>query len=81
MRGFLSEYVIKKLSELFDDQADKLPKLSLNCEIFIYLIVICSICMKLTKVYRNPWRKGFSLDLAKDLFKWGTGAIMTGCSS
>jgi len=27
-----------------------------------------------------PDGKGFLLKQAKDLFRWGTGAIMTGCS-
>jgi len=30
---------------------------------------------------RTPDGKGFLLNQAKDLFIWGTGAIMTECSS
>jgi len=30
---------------------------------------------------RNPDGKGFLLNWTEDLFRYGTGAIMTGCSS
>jgi len=29
---------------------------------------------------RNPDGKGYLLNQTKHLFKWGTGAIMAGCS-
>jgi len=42
---------------------------------------------KLRQVYSHhphekyPDGKGFVLNQAKDFFRWGTGVIMTGCSS
>jgi len=44
-----------------------------------------SVTKKLTQVYSHHLYKktseGVLLNWAKDLFRWGTEAIMTGCSS